>query len=345
VTTWTVHIGDARRVLSDLPEASVDAIVTSPPYFAQRDYGEDGQLGREGDQYTYVERLCQVFNEAARVLKPSGAMWLNLGDSYCSAKGQSGGHDPKQPARRHGLRVTDQRLTNLKPKDLIGIPWMVAFALRDRGWWLRADQIWFKPNGMVGSQRDRPTLSHEHVFLLTRSRRYYFDADAIREPLSETMRQQMERTYTRQARKRYPDGVQNASDVKRRILAGRDKQRGHSRRHAGFNARWDQMTKAEQMAHGSMPRSVWRISPTDGENAHLDHFALMPRRLARKLVVSSCPPGGVVLDPFCGCGTTGVVALQTGRSFVGIELSPRYRDLAVNRLARVTPLLAHEVPA
>lgn len=332
-------------MLSDMPEASVDAVVTSPPYFAQRDYGEDGQLGREDDQYTYVERLCQVFDEAARVLKPGGAMWLNLGDSYCSAKGQSGGHDPKQPARRHGLRATDRRLPDLKPKDLIGIPWMVAFALRDRGWWLRADQIWFKPNGMVGSQRDRPTLSHEHVFLLTRSRRYYFDADAIREPLSEAMRQQMERTYVRQARKLYPDGVQNASDVKRRILAGRDKQRGHSRRHAGFNARWDQMTKAEQMAHGSMPRSVWRISPTDGENAHLDHFALMPRRLARKLVVSSCPAGGVVLDPFCGCGTTGVVALQTGRSFVGIELSPRYRDLAVNRLARVTPLLAHEVPA
>jgi DNA modification methylase len=338
-------VGDAGAVLDTMPPESVDAIVTSPPYFAQRDYGQIGQLGREPDQHAYVAALCDIFDRAARVLKPEGAVWLNLGDSYCSAKGQFGGVAPKQPARRHGLRATDRALPGLKPKDLIGIPWMVAFALRDRGWYLRADQIWFKPNGMVGSQRDRPTLSHEHIFLLSRSRRYFFDADAIREPLSETMRQQMARAYTRQARKAYPDGVQNASDVKRRILAGRDKQRGHSRRHAGFNDRWDHMSKAEQMMHGSMPRSVWSISPTDGDNARLDHFALMPKRLARKLVLSSCPGGGTVLDPFCGCGTTGVVALRTGRNFIGIELSPRYAEMARRRLANVAPLMASEVSA
>lgn len=346
--TWRVHCGSALDVLQTLPEASVDCCVTSPPYFAQRDYGSNAaEIGRETTPAEYVSRLVEVFQQVANVLKSTGALWLNLGDSFSAAKGQAGGVDPKNPARRHGLRATDRRIPGLKPKDLIGIPWMVAFALRADGWYLRRDQIWHKPNPMPDSTLDRPGSAHEYVFLLSKSRRYFFDPEPIREPLSASMLQQMEREYTKSSRKDYDGaGVQNPSDTKRRILASRtDKQRGHSRRHAGFNERWDAMTKEEQMARGSLPKSVWTIPTNSQDGKDLDHFALMPRQLARKCIVSACPAGGVVLDPFAGCATTGVVALEEGRSFVGIELNAKYAAMARKRLSNVAPLLAQEISA
>lgn len=238
-------------------------------------------------------------------------------------------------------------MKGLKPKDLIGVPWQVAFALRASGWWLRSDTVWHKPNAMPGPQLDRPTSAHEYCFLFSNTSRYYFNPDPIREPLSASMLEQMRREYTGLGRKNYDaSGVQNPSDVKRRILGNRsDKQRGHSRRHAGFNSRWDAMTKAEQMARGSLPRSVWTIPTNSHDGSMLDHFALMPRELARKLVLSACPPAGTVLDPFAGCATTGVVALEEGRSFVGIELNPKYAEMARKRLSMVAPLLAADVSA
>lgn len=346
--TWQLICGDAREVLAEMPEASVDALVSSPPYFAQRSYGDlSAEIGRESTPDQFVAALVSVFRAVRRVLKPAGCLWINIGDSYCSAKGQAGGIDPKNPARRHGLRATDVAIPGLKCKDLIGVPWLLAFALRSDGWYLRSDTIWHKPNPMPGSALDRPTSAHEYCFLLSKSRRYYFDSAAIREPLSASMLQQMQREYTNASRKGYAAaGVQDPSDTKRGILKRRtDKQRGHGRRHAGFNERWDAMSKEEQMAQGSLPRSVWTIPTNSADGADLDHFALMPRALARKMVISACPAGGVVLDPFAGCATTGVAALEEGRSFIGIELNPAYAQQARHRLASVAPLLAAEASA
>lgn len=338
---WTLHCGDALSVLKTLPEASVDCVVTSPPYWGLRDYGVAGQIGMQQTPAAFVVALVEVFREARRVLVKSGAMWLNLGDSFVNAKGQAGGVDPKQPARRHGLRPQDVAVDGLKRKDLVGIPWMVAFALRADGWYLRRDQIWHKPNGMPESALDRPTSSHEYVFLLTLAEKYYFDAKAIREPYSASTLREFQQPYDGQARKDYSaNGVQNPSDVKRRIV---DKQRGHSRRHAGFNDRWDAMSVAEQRANGAHPRSVWSIAT---EGSDVEHYAVMPKKLARKLVISACPAGGTVLDPFAGARcTTGLIALQEGRSFVGVELSPKYAALGREYLAGVAPLLATEQPA
>lgn len=346
--TWTLHCGDAFEVLQQMPKESVDCIVTSPPYYGQRRYSDDRrEVGRDQSLEQYVTSLVAIFSIAWGCLKRSGCVWINLGDSYCNAKGQAGGRDPKNPARRHGLRSVDRPMPGFKPKDLLLVPCRVAMALQEWGWFLRSDTIWHKPNAMPGSQLDRPTTAHEYCFLLSRARRYYFDSESIREPLSASMLEQLRHGYTGRARKDYQGaGVQDPSDVKRRILAGRrDKQRGHSRRHAGFNARWDAMSKSEQMATGSLPRSVWTIPTNSTDTGAWDHFAMMPKALARKLVVSACPAGGLVLDIFCGMATTGVVALEEGRSFVGIELNPKYHAAARERLASVVPLLAAEVSA
>lgn len=335
---WTLHCGDALSVLQTLPDASVDCIVTSPPYFALRDYGHAQQIGRESTPTAFVDALVNVMRDARRVLNPAGNMLVNMGDTYQCAKGQSGGVDPKNSARRHGLRATDVTIAGLKPKDLIGVPWMLAFALRADGWYLREGIVWHKPNGMPSSATDRCTLSHEYVFHLTRRRRYTWNHKAIREPYAESTRKEFERPYEGKGRKAYEaDGVQNPSNLKRRMV---DKQRGHSRTHAGFNDRWDSMSKEQQMADGANARSVWTIAT---EPSPYDHFAVMPRALARKCIMAGCPAGGVVLDPFAGVATTGVVALEEGRSFVGIELNPKYHAIGRERLAGVAPLLAVEV--
>lgn len=356
---WSVLQGSAVDVLTGMASESVHAIVTSPPYFAQRDYGgSPSELGRESVPSDYVSKLVRVFDEARRVLRRDGCLWLNLGDSYAGSWGaQSREHAGKHANNRSALSANQIKAaqrkkdrtgsipagSGLKAKDLIGIPWLTAFALREAGWWLRIDQIWHKPNPMPGSQLDRPTSAHEYVFLLSKSRRYYFDISAIKEPPSESFLEQMDKAYTNQSRKDYDAaGVQDPSDTKRAILSRRNKQRGHSRRHEGFNGRWDAMTREEQMALGSLPRSVWTIATNGHDGKEFDHFALMPKTLARKLVVSACPPGGTVLDPFAGCATTGVVALEEGRNFIGIELSPKYAAMARKRLADVAPLLAQE---
>lgn len=337
---WTLHCGDAATVLASLPDTSVDCVVTSPPYYALRDYGVAGQIGRESRPSAFIAALVQVFGAASRVLRPGGNLLVNIGDTYQCAKGQSGGIDPKNSARRHGLRATDVPIPGLKPKDLIGVPWMLAFALRDAGWYLREGIVWHKPNGMPSSAKDRCTLSHEFVFHLTLRRRYFWDGAAIREPYAESTRKEFERPYEGKGSKAYEvNGVQNPSTLKRRMV---DKQRGHTRQHAGFNGRWDAMTKEQQMVDGANARSVWSIAT---EPSPYDHFAVMPKALARKCILAGCPAGGTVLDPFAGVATTGVVALEEGRSFVGIELNPKYHAMARERLANVAPLLATEVVA
>lgn len=342
--TWRVIVGDVREQLADLADGSVQCCVTSPPYWGLRDYGTPGQIGVEQAPAAYVAAITAVCADVRRVLRADGTLWLNLGDSYQNAKGQAHGVDPKQPARRHGLRPQDVSIPGLKPKDLVGIPWMVAFALRAAGWYLRADIVWSKPNPMPESVIDRPTKAHEYIFLLSKSRRYFYDADAIRTPFSASTLREFEDGYDGQATKDYDGtGAQNPSSVKARIIQRRrDKQRGHGRRHAGFNDRWDAMTKDEQQMGGANARTVWTIATQPYPSAH---FATFPEEVPTRCILAGSRRGDLVLDPFTGSGTTGQVAIQLGRSFIGIELNPTYAQLARQRIGSAAPLFAVEALA
>ena len=316
--TWRILEGDARSCLATLPPESVQCCVTSPPYWGLRDYGCEGQLGLERTPEEYVAKMIEVFREVRRVLRQDGVLWLNLGDSHCSTDKWGGGGNPgKQTVAEDGsvpswaVRARKPAIPGLKPKDLVGIPWRVAFALQADGWWLRSDVIWSKPNPMPESVTDRPTRSHEYVFLLTKSERYFYDAAAIAEPAT-------------------------TSSVKKWTDGGSDKQRGHGRRHAGFNGRY-----AERLAVKGAPttrnaRSVWSIAVKPFSGAH---FATMPPDLAEVCVLSGSRAGDLVLDPFAGAGTTGLVAARHGRDFVGVELNPAYAEMARERIAADAPLL------
>lgn len=298
----TLYQGDAVEVLRTLPEGAANCVVTSPPYFGLRDYGVDGQIGLEGSVEEYVQALVDVFEEARRVLTDDGTLWLNLGDSYVNAKGASGGVDRKQSARRGWKRPQDGQLPGLKRKDLIGIPWRVAFALQASGWYLRADIIWHKTNAMPESAKDRPTRGHEYVFLLTKSMRYLYDGDAIKEPAK------WER-WGSQAAGKYAGQGSKASMVQLRSREDIGERFDTSKRNA---------------------RTVWSIPTRPYRGAH---FAVFPPKLIEPCILAGCPAGGVVLDPFFGSGTTAEVALGHGRRALGIELNPRYCELAAERLA------------
>jgi site-specific DNA-methyltransferase (adenine-specific) len=273
--------GDAGDVLRSLPAESVDAIVTSPPYFAQRDYGSPGQLGAEPTVAEYVARLAAIFDECRRVLRGPGTCWLNLGDKYVDGR-------------------------------LAGAPWRVAFALEERGWILRSDIVWHKPNAMPHSVKTRPTPDHEYLFLLTKERSYHYDADAIREP---------HRTFTPQSRMR---GGRNHFG-KRGGTPEAGKNGGNQNLH---DARWDQAFHPG----GRNRRTVWSIPLSKFPDAH---FAVFPEQLVELCVRAGCPEGGVVLDPFVGSGTTAVVAARLGREAIGIDINPRYCEMAAGRVAGV----------
>lgn len=308
----------------------------------------DAQIGLEPTPEAFTAALVSVFAEARRVLRDDGTFWLNLGDSYAN-DGKWGGHTGGKHVK--ALHVSpigrNKRYTGLKPKDLIGIPWRVAFALQEDGWYLRSDVIWSKPNPMPESVTDRPTKAHEYVFLLTKSAKYWYNQDAIRLPLTEAMLQQMAQGYEGQGQKNYEDaGVQNPSAVKARIIAGMKKRRDDAttkRAKADPSGKvLDGLWSAGYNPEGANARTVWQI-PT--EPSPYEHFAVMPSQLARRCISAGCPRDGVVLDPFAGVATTGVVALEEGRSFVGIELSPKYHAIGRERLAGVAPLLASEIVA
>lgn len=322
--------GDARFL--PLADGCVDCCITSPPYFGLRDYGHAEQIGLELTPDAFVAELVVVFREVRRVMKAGATLWLNIGDSY--AAGGKGGGGSFMAQRREAawqkqsvLNGWRRQPEGCKEKDLLGIPWMVAFALRADGWYLRSDIIWAKPNPMPESVTDRPTKAHEYLFLLSKSERYHYDAAAIREPYAASTLTQFNQPYTGQATKEYAvAGVQNPSDIKRRIT---DKQRGHGRRHAGFNDRWDAMPKDEQQQAGANKRSVWSIATMPYAGAH---FATMPEALVEPCILAGCPIGGIVLDPFCGSGTVLAVAARLGRRGVGVDLS--YQDLAKKRTAQ-----------
>ena len=301
--TATVHTGEALAVLRSLPDESVHCCVTSPPYWGLRDYGVDGQIGLEETPAEFLARLVAVFDEVRRVLRDDGVCWVNMGDSYATHAGQQGNGQMRGRGVT-GARIgrTSDRGLGFKPKDLIGMPWRLAFALQEAGWWLRSDCIWSKPNPMPESVTDRPTKAHEYVFLLTKSARYWWDAEAVKEPA------------TGQA-------PGNTSPQKH------DDGQKRNRTKAGL-ARV-QATDARNL------RTVWTIAT---QPFHGAHFATFPEALAERCILAGCPDGGTVLDPFTGSGTTGVVAVRHGRSFVGCELNPDYADMARRRVTSEAPL-------
>lgn len=319
-----IHVGDCREGLKALPEASVHCCVTSPPYFGLRDYGVASQIGLESVPAEYVAAMVAVFREVWRVLRDDGTLWLNLGDSYAN-DGKWGGHTGgKHVKALHCSPVgRNKRYTGLKPKDLIGIPWMVAFALRDDGWYLRKDIIWHKPNVMPESVHDRPTTAHEYLFLLTKSQRYHYDSDAIKEPV----------TGNSHAR---GDGVNPKAKIagqNSRIFHDRDPQHPparKSRQNESFSA------AVNGLVNERNKRSVWTVPSAPYSEAH---FATYPPDLIKPCILAGCPVGGTVLDPFGGSGTTGMVALELGRNAILIELNPEYAKLAEQR-CNVTPGLA-----
>lgn len=323
--------GDCRDVLATLPGGSVHCCVTSPPYFGLRDYGVDGQIGLEQTPDEYVAEMVAVFRSVRRVLRDDGTLWLNLGDSYAGYHGNKNAAVPTS-AVNGWTNGTNENLRGdkrpqdigLKPKDLIGIPWRVAFALQADGWYLRQDIIWHKPNPMPESVKDRCTKAHEYVFMLSKSARYFYDTAAIAE----------DAIYPDDNRRPY--GSEGAWEMDGRPKEQRhggkprgDKQRGHSRRHAGFNDRWDAMEKADQCSGKRNKRSVWAIATQPFSEAH---FATMAPELAETCIKAGCPLGGTVLDPFGGAGTTALMADRLGRNAILIELNPAYVQIARKRL-------------
>lgn len=322
MTTSTILIGDCLEVLRGLPDGMAQTCVTSPPYYGLRDYGHAGQIGLEGTPDAYVERLVEVFREVRRVLRDDGTCWLNLGDSYAAQGGAHGGRDDNQRGvgakRLHIEGAGDQEARRpakgYKPKDLLRIPWMVAFALRADGWYLRQDIIWNKPNPMPESVTDRCTKAHEYVFLLTRSARYFYDAAAIAEEAD-----------------RPPQAWQG--NAERRVAQAT----GPMARGAdGFNHQFQKDGRVWAASGTRNARSVWPIATQPYSGAH---FATMPLALAERCIKAGSKPGDMVLDPFGGAGTTGLVADRLGRSATLIELNPEYAQLARERITADAPLL------
>lgn len=356
----TLLQGDCIEKMAEIPDGSIQACVTSPPYFGLRDYGVAGQVGVEKTPAEYIAKMVAVFDGVKRVLREDGCAWVNCGDSYASAPAGNTAwnhgkiFDGRDMSGHHkGSSIDKSKDMGCKPKDLIGIPWMLAFALRDAGWYLRSCNIWAKPNGMPESVKDRPVVAHEYVFQLTKSATYFFDYDAVRLPAMDSSIQRLAQhidaqhgseranaggkvngtmkavTYGGLQGGAYAPPVQAAHSSARKT----DKQRGHSRRHDGFNDRWDQMEKDEQQAGGAALRSVWWIPPAQSSD---NHFAVMPERLAALCILASTKPGDMVLDPFGGSGTVGKVAIEMGRRATLIELNPDYCEI-IRKRCRTTP--------
>ena len=306
----TIHTGDSLEILRTLPDGSAQCCVTSPPYWGLRDYGHDEQIGLEQTPEEYVSRLVAVFAEVRRVLADDGVLWLNLGDSYASNPASGGAGRQEGGQHQRTPRGQYRRPDGLKPKDLVGIPWRVAFALQADGWYLRSDTIWHKPNPMPESVRDRPTKAHEYVFLMSKSARYFYDQDAIREEQAPQTKVRYEKPF-----KSYENGFVDAKGF-----------RGSYGGHGGptFNER------------GRNARSVWTIPTQPYPGAH---FAVMPPALADRCIRAGSRVADVVLDPFAGAGTTGMVARRLRRSFVGCELNPTFAEMARQRIDADAPLL------
>jgi len=312
--------GDCLEVMKEMPDESVNCCVTSPPYWGLRDYGVDGQLGVEKTPEEYVEKMVVIFRELKRILRGDGTLWLNLGDSYSSGSAWSDSDDKRlrdrfrgqtaehKPGRGNDLAT--HRAVSLLPKNLVGIPWRVAFALQSDGWYLRSDIIWSKPNPMPESVTDRPTKSHEYIFLLSKSRKYYYDTEAIRETAAYDGRN---------------DEIMKGSN--KHADGSIPNQPPHTFHQRGCE-RWQKDMSGLRVRN---KRSVWTIATQPYAEAH---FATFPEKLIEPCILAGCPEGGIVIDPFIGSGTTAKVAKEMKRNFIGIELNGEYIPLIENRTAQ-----------
>lgn len=368
----TILQGDCLEQLATIESESVQCCVTSPPYWGLRDYGVAGQIGLEKTPDEYVAKMVSVFREVRRVLKGDGVLWLNLGDSYAS--GSDGKPRPGSDRADDVVRLVGHRNRNgtpvplgLKHKDLVGIPWRVAFALQSDGWYLRSDIIWHKPNPMPESVTDRPTKAHEYIFLMSKAASYYYDGDAIAEPVSESLIKQVIEGYSGHATKDFFGAkAQNASGTKSRIIDGYrkklDKEGVNSRIHVsrdpnheseynGKHRGGDDQSAGRRMlknalearqaggAHDSPfgltrnKRTVWTVATISYRESH---FATFPPDLIKPCILAGSRTGDTVLDPFGGSGTTGQVALELGRKAILIEINPAYIEMIKTRTS-VTP--------
>ncbi len=301
--------GDCIEVMRTLEAESVHCCVTSPPYWGLRDYGCDGQIGIERTPEEYTEKMVEVFREVRRLLRDDGTLWLNLGDSYSMSTRGAGGNRKQHTNAGSVIGDRGWQIPNgLKPKDLVGIPWRVAFALQADGWYLRSDIIWSKPNPIPESVTDRPTKAHEYIFLLAKSERYYYDADAVREP------------HKPISLERYKYGHNAPPDPTGKVSA------------ASVTGAFQCERMGDHVnPNGRNRRSVWEVTTQSYPGAH---FATFPEALVMPCILAGCPMGGTVLDPFAGSGTTGAVAQRLGRKFIGIELNPAYARMAEERAAQ-----------
>lgn len=331
-----IHVGNCLNILPTLEAGSVHTCITSPPYFGLRDYGVDGQIGLEPSPSEFVEVMVRVFREVRRVLRDDGTVWLNLGDSYAGNGGQSVQSGALFKGRRRqsenvciSSRVTE---SHLKAKDLVGIPWRVAFALQADGWYLRQDIIWAKPNPMPESVTDRCTKSHEYLFLLSKSERYSFDSDAIREVATSSWDADNCKA---------PDGWDTGPgghgafhrEGRQKGASGNKARKPSSERGCPDNSGSNVCGSVPWEGSTRNKRSVWTVPTMPFKEAH---FATFPEALIEPCVLAGAPMGGTVLDPFMGAGTTAVVAQRLGRQYVGCELNPEYADIARRRIAGTT---------
>lgn len=304
--------GDALTVLRTFPNESVNACVTSPPYFGLRNYFCAGQIGLEEAPELYISKLVEVFREVRRILKPDACLWVNIGDCYNGYKGNAksetngskyaGFRNQPSRASKYGLECK-----SLKPKDLLGIPWRLAFALQADGWYLRQEIIWHKVNPLPESVTDRCTKSHEHIFLLSKSLKYYFDIEAIKEPCVN-------------GGASLTDGNKGAS-----LSSGNNGAFAANSENKANNSEKDKPLTRRR-------RSVWQTT-TKGYMGKTRHSAAYPVELITPCILAGCPPDGVILDPFIGSGTTGVAALLNNRNYIGIDLNPQYCEMARERIA------------
>lgn len=292
-----IFCGNALDILKTFPPESADMCVTSPPYYGLRDYGVEAQIGNEQTPYEYIQNLLLVFEEVKRVLKPDGTLWVNIADSYAGNN-----KNFKLPPNKD-FSAMPKLWHGIKQKDMIGVPWLLAFSLRENGWYLRSDIIWHKKNCMPESVKDRPSKCYEHIFLLSKSLQYYYDYEAVKEPAAES------------SIARYKRGVSDKTkykDRKQGIFMPRDK------------------TDFSDMRNR---RDVWSVAIN---STHIPgHFAVYPEKLIEPCILAGSKVGGIVLDPFFGSGTTGVVALKNGRQYIGIDINPDYCKTAQDRIEKI----------
>ncbi len=372
--TVQIIVDDCINGLAGLEPESVDCVVTSPPYWGLRDYGIDGQMGLEPTLGEHIEKMVEVFEAVKRVLKPSGTLWVNYGDCYAAAPNgksaaayESEGKDDRtfrdKPFSTVGPVSKSKRLERgsgrwgggnnpaqgyMKPKDLCMTPNRFAIAMQDAGWWVRSEIIWAKPNPMPESIKDRPATAHEKIFLFTKSAKYFYDNEAVLQPVSKNTNARLSQDVMNQIGSDRANGGKKTNGNMKAVARKKkkqDKQSGHSRRHAGFNERWKEarikdnenfdsalalvVSERNLRNYEPAPVEVWNIATAAFSEAH---FATFPPELAKRCILAGCPVDGVVLDPFGGAGTTALVADRLQRDCILIELNPDYAEIARNRI-------------